>query len=191
MNERKTGNISKREIVFLIAAILSIVATTVSIANYFRSLNMRQDIQKVENNASIVDRGLSVLREQVISLAYHIEIINPGCAPQKFGERKIHMEVNFGMDLTPNDFIWILGLDVANNKNYPLRELDMIRGQRYWRGTVNLPPNATYGEWILRIVKVGKDSARLFETREKSNMPVDVLPDDAWWLASKTIKYGK
>lgn len=171
-----------------ILTIIALIGACIALANQLVIRDqLKKELNLIHKNVSTIDRGLGILREEVMADAYTMKLSKPCCEPIVVNSHTIPIELTLGRDPEGDDNIWILGHEHLSDKYYPLKQCKFINGQREYIGSLSLPPEAKEGPWSLVVVAANERDARLFKERNSQQSPLDELPDDIWFLESTKI----
>ena len=162
-----------------------LLAITASILAIIVSFIALSDSAKTRAKAEEIQKGLGKLTQETMYLAYYTRIVAPK-NDQRFNQQYVKMEVSFGRDITQGDHIWIVGFD-GNNK-YPLRKIDMAKGERTWSSNIELPHKQ---EWTLYVYQVNSENSVILQGAYQDGQHLDKLNSSAFsYLDSVKVVYS-
>jgi len=158
----------------IIAAILAIIVSLISLYQTYVTRAKTEEVQL----------RLGKLTQATIYLGYYTKILSPQ-NNERFNQQYVKMDVTFGRDLNPEDHIWIVGFD-GNNK-YPLKKIDMAKGQRIWSANIELPHMQ---KWTLNVFQVDAKNSKILQAAHQSSQHLEDLNSSVFsYLGSVNVIY--
>lgn len=162
----------------LLPIVQSVLAIILSLIALYAGLVNRAKTKDIEE-------GLGKLTQETMYLAYYTKIITPE-NNQHFDQHYIKMEISFGRDLAPGDHIWVVGFD--GNSKYPLRKIDMAKGQRIWSSNIELPHMQ---EWTLNVYQVDLENSEILQQAYEQKQHLRNLASTVFsYLGSVNVIYN-